>query len=64
MKPDDIFALAVTLLFTGGVLGCVYGWIANIVKLALIVDGGQIGMVVLRGCGVVMPPLGAVLGWV
>jgi len=39
------------------------GWIWNIVKLAGS-DFAQItGMLVLRGLGVVMPPLGAVMGF-
>jgi hypothetical protein len=39
------------------------GWIMNIVKLAGIVSEPLSGMMILRGIGVVLAPLGAILGW-
>jgi hypothetical protein len=39
------------------------GWVANIVKLIGSDFGHVTGMLVARGIGVVMAPLGAVLGY-
>lgn len=40
------------------------GYVANIVALAHIVAGPLTGMVLLRIAGVILPPLGVVLGYV
>ena len=43
---------------------CVVGWIGNIVKLAMIIDGQTTGMVILRAVGIVVAPLGVILGYI
>ena len=40
-----------------------WGWISNIIKLASMDFGGVTGMLVLRAIGVIVAPLGAVLGF-
>ncbi len=39
------------------------GWIANVVKLVGMVDGGITAMLVIRIVGVFAPPVGGVLGY-
>jgi len=41
----------------------IYGWIANIVKLVGMLDGGVTAMFVARIVGIFAAPLGAVLGF-
>lgn len=48
----------VLLLLVGG-----GGWIANIVKLAGMDFGAVTGMLVIRAIGIVVAPLGAVMGF-
>jgi len=40
------------------------GWIANIVKLYGLIDGGVTAMFVVRSIGVFVAPLGAALGFI
>jgi hypothetical protein len=49
-------------MFAAVVLG-IGGWIANIVKLVGMDFAHITGMLVVRGLGVIVPPLGAVLGF-
>ena len=42
---------------------CIFGYIANIVLLIGIADGPITGMLVLRGIGVFVAPLGVILGF-
>lgn len=51
-----LFVLVVSISLAGAV-----GWVLNIVKLVPM--EGATGMLVLRGAGVVLAPLGAVLGY-
>lgn len=48
--------LAIALLGFGG-------WVANIVKLFGMLDGGVTAMFIARGVGIFVAPLGAVLGF-
>ena len=58
MKNDTFDAF---FLFWGVVtLAGAWGWVLNIIKL--VVADAMNGMVVARAIGVVIPPLGAVLG--
>lgn len=51
---------ALLLLFVA--FGGAWGWVLNIMKLA---EAGSVtGMVLVRAIGVVVPPLGAILGWI
>jgi hypothetical protein len=45
------------------ILGGVGGWIANIVKLVGMDFGAITGMLIVRAIGIVVPPLGAVMGF-
>lgn len=40
------------------------GWIANVVKLVGMDFGTVTGMLVVRAIGIVVPPLGAVMGFI
>jgi hypothetical protein len=55
----DFAALAVIALWAA----CVAGWIANIVKLIAMLDGGVTAMFIARIVGILLAPLGAVLGF-
>lgn len=50
-------------LFVAAWLAAAYGWIANIVKLFHAINDPVTGMTILRGAGVFLAPLGAVLGF-
>lgn len=52
------FVLALAFVIAG-----VTGWVLNIIELANIVGGDITGMFVLRIIGIVIVPLGAVLGY-
>lgn len=58
-----------TLIEGGGIVialiwvAMVGGWIANIVKLVGMLDGGVTAMFIARIAGIVVPPLGGVLGF-
>ncbi|QRF55756.1 hypothetical protein [Variovorax paradoxus] len=56
MLAGFLFVFVVCIGLAGAV-----GWVLNIVKLAPM--DGATGMLVLRGFGIVLAPLGAVLGY-
>lgn len=45
------------------IVAAIGGWIANVVKLVHMDMGSITGMLVVRAIGVVMAPLGSVLGF-
>jgi hypothetical protein len=51
-----VFCAVIVVLIAGG-------WVANIVKLVGLVDGSVTGMFVLRAVGIVVAPLGVILGY-
>lgn len=53
-------ALAVTAFF--GL--CFYGWAMNIVKMVEIADQIITGMFIIRGIGILLAPLGVILGYI
>jgi hypothetical protein len=53
-----IVLVYVTVLLVGGI-----GWVWNIVKLVQTDFASLTGMIVARCFGIVIPPLGAVLGY-
>ena len=53
-----------TVLFGVAVLLGVGGWIANIVKLVGMNFDSVTGMLIARAAGIVVAPLGAVLGFI
>lgn len=58
MKENGLGLLLVVAVLLAGIIG----WCANIVKMTGIADGIT-SWLVLRAMGVLVPPLGAVLGW-
>lgn len=44
-------------------LACIGGWLANIVKFVGMLDGGISAMFIARIVGMVLAPLGVVLGY-
>jgi len=58
-KGYTAFELLVCLVILIGA----YGWIVNILHIVDTVDGEVTGMFVLRCVGVVLLPLGAILGF-
>jgi len=63
MKKQSWFT-SVELLVLVIILGCIGGWIANVVKLVGLLGGDITAMFVARVVGVFAAPLGAVLGFV
>lgn len=66
MKSSAFGDVVAILLLIGAVaapvLAFVVGWVLNIVKL---VEGNEaIGVLILRGVGVLLAPLGVVLGYI
>jgi hypothetical protein len=53
-----VVALGAVVVVLGG------GWIANIVKLVGIADGGINGMLIARAIGIFVAPMGGVLGFI
>lgn len=54
-----IVELLLLLLLIGGAFG--WGW--NIVKIFQVIDDPLTAMIVFRGIGIFVPPLGAILGY-
>jgi hypothetical protein len=57
-------SLSGLFIWVGLLLTSVIGWVANIVALISIINGPVTGMVVLQAIGIVVAPLGIVLGWI
>lgn len=53
-----------TLMMILAVIAGFGGWIANIVKFVGMDFGAVTGMLVIRAIGIVLAPLGAVLGFI
>lgn len=51
------------LFFLAVIAAAICGWIANLVKLIGILDGGVTAMFIARMVGVFAAPLGSVLGF-
>ncbi len=58
-KTEGLIAVTVWGILLAGLIG----WVANIVKLIGMDFGGVSGMLVARAIGIVVAPLGAVLGF-
>lgn len=54
---------AVPFTFLAIWIFCIGSWIANIVKLFVIINDPVSGMMILRAVGIFLAPLGVVLGW-
>lgn len=63
MKSQKGNALVVVLIYFTVITFGVVGWVSNIVKIADADFGHVTGMLVLRCFGVLMAPLGAILGY-
>ena len=62
MKKQSGFTLNELLLAIVMVVGGI-GWVANIVKLVNMADGGLTAMLVVRVVGIFFAPLGVVMGF-
>jgi hypothetical protein len=56
----ELLSVGIFVLIVAGV----GGWIANVVKLVGMDFGAVTGMLVVRAIGIVIAPLGAVMGFV
>jgi hypothetical protein len=54
-----IYSLIIVAIWIAGISG----WLANIVKLICLADGGITLMALIRIVGIFVPPLGALLGY-
>ena len=63
MRRDGGFTIG-ELLWVIIILGGCLGWVLNIIKLVAVISDPLTGMTVLRGVGIVVAPLGAILGYV
>lgn len=69
MRSDSAFAIVPILSIVVWIaaivvwIAAIGGWIANIVKLAAMINDPVTGFLVLRAVGIVVKPLGAVLGY-
>lgn len=61
MKPKTSLAAAIVLLALLGL--AIIGWIMNIVTIIAISGEPITGMFIIRCIGVIVGPVGAVLGW-
>lgn len=57
------FELWLTLLIAAILSIGAIGWVRNIVQIMHMLHDPITGMFIIKCCGVVMAPLGAVLGW-
>jgi hypothetical protein len=55
-----LFELIFVILWIVGA----YGWVSNIIKLADTVNDTVTGLVIVRAIGIIVPPLGAVMGFI
>jgi ABC-type Na+ efflux pump permease subunit len=62
-KSDDWTAVAIILLFVAFWLAAIGGWIANIVKIFATAAEPLTAYFIIRCIGVVVAPVGAVLGF-
>jgi hypothetical protein len=63
VSDADIGAALGAIVVLALIAGFIYGWVANIVSIVQAIDNPVTGMLVLRGVGVFVAPLGAVLGY-
>ncbi|RZI60668.1 MAG: hypothetical protein EOP14_00090 [Pseudomonas sp.] len=54
--------VVVAVCIAGPIILAVVGWVLNIVKLVPM--EGPMGMLLLRAAGIILAPLGAVLGYI
>jgi competence protein ComGC len=54
-----LIELIIVLVFIPGIIG----WVWNIIKLVHVISDPLTGMTVLRGVGIIVAPLGAILGF-
>lgn len=52
------------MLYAAIILGLAAGWVMNIITIFNTADAPLTGVFILRCIGVVMAPLGGVLGWI
>lgn len=62
-STSEKFGVAGALLIVGLWLAAIYGYVANIIKMIGLLDGGFSAWLVARAVGAVAVPLGAILGF-
>ena len=55
-----LFELIFVILWLAGA----YGWVYNIIKLVDTMNDIVTGLVIVRGIGIFVPPLGAIMGFI
>ena len=63
-KSQSVFSTAPYIIGLVVLAAAIGGWVANIVKLIGILDGGITVMLVVRIVGIFAAPLGAIVGYV
>lgn len=63
MKKQSGYAAVLGLVYLLLIAACIGGWVANIVKFVNMDFAQVTGMLVVRGIGIFLAPLGAVLGY-
>ena len=61
-KTNDAGVIAL-LIYGAIIVAFGWGWGLNIIALAGSTSTEATGILILRGFGIVVPPLGAVMGW-
>lgn len=63
MKTSVNYASLVVIFNLAIICAVAYGWIANVVKILLTLGDPVTGLFIFRIVGVVLAPIGAVLGY-
>ena len=63
MKTAPILVLAAAIAILSVFILAAVGWVMNIVEVVHLVNDPITGMFILRCVGIIIIPLGAVLGW-
>lgn len=57
MKPFGLFAIILWIAFA-------IGWVMNIVQIVALVNFPITGLLILKCVGILVAPLGGILGWI
>lgn len=61
---DKLSAILIVVLMIAIIFASFYGWIANIIKLAEMDSRAHTGLFVARIFGIVVAPVGVIMGYV
>jgi hypothetical protein len=62
-RADGLGVAAGSVVLVLVIGACFYGWAMNIVKMVDIADQLITGMFILRGIGILLAPIGVILGY-